>query len=569
MAMQEILRKDQTSAPLSMEDKLPTADDSACCADVKVGRKRAYHETEDLNSSLPENNKDLSKTKQTIAAASDKERPTMESDSKASSFSHQEKWVESTRAEVREVREENEKLKKHLGQMMKDYQALQMQFYEIIQQEERKKSKVTVTENNYEKVEAADHQLVSLSLGRFSGESKKDEKTKTCSQGIILKEEDEDQKSDNRDLSLALKSKFEASESDGNEANLEKRSPVSSFEEPKEDSSETWRPNNQKGEDEVVQQNPLKKTRVSVRVRCDTPTMNDGCQWRKYGQKISKGNPCPRAYYRCTVAPSCPVRKQVQRCPEDMSILITTYEGKHNHPLSLSATAMASTTSAAASMLLSGSSSSTTRLNPSALIRTTPADLHGLNFYLSDHHNPNSNQFYFQNSSQISPSPSHPTITLDLTNSIPSSSSSHLNSVYTSSQIYNRSQIGGLNIGRPQMKTPQQENIAAATKAITADPSFRSALAAALTSIIGNAGGGGESLSNVDNSVQKLKWGEHFAVGSSGYSPPTSKANACATSYLNKTTTNSHSGSLMVLPNSLPFSSPKSPPGGDNKEHNS
>ncbi|KAK8349038.1 hypothetical protein V6Z11_A06G118800, partial [Gossypium hirsutum] len=49
------------------------------------------------------------------------------------------------------------------------------------------------------------------------------------------------------------------------------------------------------------------------------------------GNKVTKNNPSPRAYFKCCVTPVCPVKRKVQRCVEDKSFLMVTYEGQHNH----------------------------------------------------------------------------------------------------------------------------------------------------------------------------------------------------------------------------------------------
>ena len=296
----------------------------------------------------------------------------------------------------------------------------------------------------------------------------------------------------------------------------------------------------------------------------------------------------------------------MQRCVEDMSILITTYEGTHNHPLSYSATAMASTTSAAASMLISGSSTS-----QSASTTPTP-DLHGLNFYLSDHTSRSLKQFYLPNSS-LSAASSNPTITLDLTTSTSSSSSSsHFNKLssnyppprfpptsfnFTTSQsntqpiswgngllnygiatqpyTLNSSRLSQENVFHPgHIQKNNPDPITAATKAITSDPSFQSALAAALTSIMVANGNGTMTQGNHSGGeafAQNLKWGSEALPAVSTYHS-TSKGNGCGSSYLNKSPPpNSQTGSLMFLPPSLPFSGSKnaSASPAENREHTS
>ncbi|KAL3516830.1 hypothetical protein ACH5RR_023732 [Cinchona calisaya] len=97
-----------------------------------------------------------------------------------------------------------------------------------------------------------------------------------------------------------------------------------------EGSNSWWRSSSSEKGGKVKVRRKLREPRFCFQTRSDVDVLDDGYKWRKYGQKVVKNSLHPRSYYRCTHN-NCRVKKRVERLSEDCRMVITTYEGRHNH----------------------------------------------------------------------------------------------------------------------------------------------------------------------------------------------------------------------------------------------
>ncbi|XP_024029796.1 probable WRKY transcription factor 12 [Morus notabilis] len=96
------------------------------------------------------------------------------------------------------------------------------------------------------------------------------------------------------------------------------------------DGSNSWWRSSSADKSKVKVRRKLREPRFCFQTRSDVDVLDDGYKWRKYGQKVVKNSLHPRSYYRCTHN-NCRVKKRVERLSEDCRMVITTYEGRHNH----------------------------------------------------------------------------------------------------------------------------------------------------------------------------------------------------------------------------------------------
>ena len=137
------------------------------------------------------------------------------------------------------MKQENERLKMILSKIMSDYQSLQAQLRSVEDQRPDESAEET--------------ELVSLSLGASSWRQKKEDK-------------DEQAKREKKDFSLFLGTHLSSSYENSHEDAKE------------EEMGDIWPPSKiikaiRSGDDEISESMHVKKARVSVRARCDAPTV--------------------------------------------------------------------------------------------------------------------------------------------------------------------------------------------------------------------------------------------------------------------------------------------------------
>lgn len=187
--------------------------------------------------------------------------------------------LELAKTEMIDVKEENVRLKKMLERIENDYRSLQLRFFDILQHE--RSPSITMSENKSlttetRKEEEEEEPEVSLSLGfQVLNKRKKDDNNNTNSSTSSVVKEDTKLMSEGLSLGFGRKSPPTSDLSD------KESGKSTEIDDAKEDGvGDTWRPSKllktmKDGveEDEPSQPNITKRARVSVRARCDTPTV--------------------------------------------------------------------------------------------------------------------------------------------------------------------------------------------------------------------------------------------------------------------------------------------------------